>query len=122
MDSVDQTGDEKVGARVRFGEEATDEMRSPMTFEVASREREGIKIRTVLFATREESFAIKTIERGHHRGVSQVGVEMCGDLLHGGAAELAEDGEYLALATAEQADGRGGFGVRASRIFGDSHA
>jgi len=111
-DGIDQAGDEDVGLGVGFGEEAADEMGGALLFEVAGGETGGIKEGAVDLFAIEEAFAEEAIEGGHNGGVGEAGVEVLGNLLDSGAAQLAENGEHFALATAEERAWRCAPGLR----------
>lgn len=106
VDGVDEAGDQDFGADVGLGEESADEVGGAVTFEVACRKSDGVEEGAVLFVAREKTLAEEAIEGRHDGGVGEAGIEAFDDLLDGGAAEDAEDGEDFALAATEDAKWR----------------
>ena len=106
MHGVDEAGDEYVGLDVGFGEETLDEMGGAVAFEVARRQSQGIKEGAALLAAGEKALAEESVERRHHGGVGQLGLQPLGHLLDRGGAELAKHGQHLALASAKGAERR----------------
>jgi hypothetical protein len=110
VDGIDEAGNEDIGLGVGFGKEAADEVRGALFFEIAGGEAGRVEERAIHLFALEKAFAEEAVESGHDRGVGEGGVDVFGDLLDGGAAQLAENGQHFALATTEEGAGwcRGG--------------
>ena len=120
VNRVDQAGDQNFGVQIRFGKKFTDHIRRPSPLDIPGGNDCRINERPVLFLPLEQTFPEESIQRRHHRGVSQAGAQARRDLLDARGAQFPNHRHDFSLSPAKPTELRHGGadlcrGIRADR-------